>query len=102
MRNILIYVDIQLKILFPCSYIRHVIDVIEKRRKLVFHRNDLHLAGLDLGEVKDIIDKCQKSLTGPLDIPGIAQYILIRRFTKDHLIKTKNGIDRGSDLMGYT
>ncbi len=79
----------------------HVHQVVYHAAQIIRDRHDLHLTGLDLGEVKDIIDQRQQRLPCRVDIHGVLLDLLLFRLAQDHLVHAEHRIDRCADLVGH-
>ncbi len=57
-------------------YPNHIDDFGKKLPRLVRDIYNLHLAGLYLGKVQDVVDQGEEHLAGALDVPGVFSYLL--------------------------
>ena len=64
----------------------HIDDVVQKRAELIRRLDDFHLAGLDLGEIQDVVDKGEQRFAGALDVPRVFANLLVVRLAPDHFI----------------
>ncbi len=96
-----IYMKLEFQSLLPRLDPYHIDDLRKERARLIRNIYDLHLSGLDLGYIQDIIDQCKQQFTGALDIPCILGNILRNISPKDDLIQSDDRIDRSTDLVAH-
>ena len=56
-RELRIGLEDEREVLVPCADFRHVHEVVEERPEAVLDGYELHLAGLDLREIEDVVDE---------------------------------------------
>ena len=64
----------------------------------------LHLAGLDLGEVEDVVDELEQMLAGRVDLLEIVRELLgaeVGRILLEHLAVADDGVERRAQLVGH-
>ena len=66
-----IHLRLQPDILVLCPLRRHIHQIMDQAADIILCRHNLHLAGLNLGKVQDIIDQRQQGLAGGTDIHGV-------------------------------
>ena len=62
---------------------------------------DLQLAGLNLGEIQDIIDDSQQGSAGVVDFADIIALLGIERRLQREMGETDDGVHRGADLVAH-
>src|SRR4029077_15703455 len=77
-------------------------DVLKQRRQIHRFRTELKLAGLDLGEVEDLVDEAKKvgtSTVNPTQRLGRLFRAEARRIAHHHLGQPNDGIERSAQLV---
>ena len=101
MRKLLSRSDDQLQTLVRRALPDHVDQIVQHGRGIILDGDDLHLAGFDLGKIKDVIDNAKQTSSRAPEILRIPDDALFRGLTQDHLIHAKNRVDRRADLMRH-
>ena len=96
-----VHVELELQALLLGLDPYHVDDLREEGPGLIGDVDALHLSGLDLGDVQDVVDEGQQQLAGPLDIPGVLRHLLGDVLPQDDLVEADDGVDRGADLVAH-
>ena len=65
---------------------------------------DLHLAGLDLGEVEDVVDQAEEVPAGDADLGEVGDEALLaelRGFLDEHFAVADDGVERRAQLVAH-
>ena len=100
-RHLLICFHDESKSLFLCLLGDDQRYIIQQIGNIIISRNDLHLPGFNLGDIKDIIDNCQKITGCQTDIFNILSDLLADLLFQGKLRESDNGVHRRSDLMRH-
>ena len=79
-------------------------DVADQAGHVERLQEQLHLAGLDLGEVEDVVDQAQQVPPGRVDLlevgheAGLAQ---VFQLLLEHLGVADDGVERRAQLVGH-
>ena len=84
-------------------------DVIQKNdgklahklREFIIFLFELHLAGLDLGEIEDVVDDREKTLAGVLDILDVLIGLLGEFLAQKDIRHADDRVHRGPDIVGH-
>ena len=79
----------------------HVHQIVEYGGKVVFHRNDFNLPGLDLREVQHVVDNAKQCTAGVFDAFRIGKDVVVPAFPQDHLVHAEYRIDWRADFVGH-
>ena len=96
-----VHVELELQALLLGLDPDHVDDLGEQGPRLVGDVDDLHLAGLDLGDVQNVVDQREEHLAGALDVPGVFRHLVGDVLPQDDLVEPDDGIDGGADLVAH-
>ena len=61
----------------------------------------MHFAGFEFGHIENVINQVKQKLSGRTDIYRILDYLIVDVFTKNHFVKTDDGINRCTDFMAH-
>ena len=100
-RKLLGYLEYRFEVLAPRAVRSQNDDIVREICGFELDGNDLELAGLDLREVEDIIDKAEQESSGTVDLAREFLDLGIAALSQDHLIHTDDGIDGSPDLMRH-
>ena len=96
-----VYIHAEVKPVSFGSRRNGVYKIVDYGRGLVFDRNYLHLAVLDLRKIEYAVYKREQSPARALNIVGVFSDNAVRALAKYHLVHTQNGIDRRAYLVGH-
>ena len=77
---------------------RHRADYVVKPEVCLL---DLQLAGLDLGEIQDVVDDSQQGSAGVVDFTDIIALLGIERRLQREIGESDDGVHRGADLVAH-
>ncbi len=78
--------------------VERALDALAEREGL---RLELDLAGLDLGEVEDVVDDREQRLGGGVDRLGEVALLLVERRVEEQAAHADDGVHRGPDLVAH-
>ena len=79
----------------------HVDNLGKKRARLVGGVDNLHLSGLDFGDVQDVVDQGEQQLAGPLDVPGIFRHLWGDIAPQGDLVQADDSVDGGAYFVAH-
>ena len=98
--NVLVNLNLKGKTFALQPSLCHNHKAMEHGLRLIFRRNDLHLAGVNLGKIQNIVDDAKQGVRRHLDVLCIFQDRILLALLKDHAIHAQDRIDGRTDLMG--
>src|SRR5215813_3669060 len=87
-----------------CQLPRGADDVLKQRRQIHRFRAKLELAGLDLGQVKHLVDEAEKMRTRTVDPAQRLRRLFCaeaRRIADHHFGQPDDSVERGAQLMAH-
>ena len=82
----------------------HRLDLADHRRDVEVLDQHVHLAGLDLGQIEDVVDQAQEVLAGAIDLLEIGQEGVLTEILGllvQHLAVADDGVERRPQLMAH-
>ena len=75
--------------------------LVDDPADLEVHLLQLELAGLDLGEVEDVVDDAEQRAPGALDALGEAALVVAEAGALQQLVEADHAVERGADLVRH-
>ncbi len=79
----------------------HIADVMGGDFGVKVDGFELHVSGLDLGKIEDVVDETEQSLAAALDGQGTFLLFVVKIGNEQHIGKADDTVHRGSDLMTH-
>ena len=91
----------QLDALAVGNVAQHADHLVDELGQIEAHVLELDAAGLDLGEVEDLVDDRQQAVAGPLHTAGIVALLVVEVGVEEQLGQADHCVHRGSDLVTH-
>ena len=76
-------------------------DVFEEHARVEVDDLELELAGLDLGEVQDVVDDREESFGRGVHARGVLALLAVERGVEEQLAQADHGVHRRADLVAH-